>query len=130
MLTACVAALCQVRDLLSQKARLEKQAARAAGRDGESHREYQLDVSPEQHALFGSPSESAALKEILSNTTRAWWTGFCDYCHPAHIGQLGNRHVTSPLKLRHDAEQLAYLLTQGKLPSFLWDVQFSGQSVI
>lgn len=111
-----------VRELLSQKAALEKQAALAAGRKGESHREYKLEVSPEQHALFGSPSESAALKEILSNTSRAWWSGFCDYCHPSHIGQLGNRHVASPLKLRHDAQQLAFLLTQGKLPDYLWPV--------
>eukprot|EP01046_Picozoa_sp_COSAG06_P010930 COSAG06_NODE_611_length_13818_cov_9.629346_6_plen_107_part_00 len=49
--------------------------------------------------------------------------GFCDYCHPSHIGQLGNRHMVSPMKLRHDAEQLVYLLLEGKLPqTLLWPI--------
>ena len=111
-----------VRDLLAQKARLERRAAEEAGQQGHATGEYKLEVTAEQHRLFGTPSESAALREILSNSSRAWWTGFCEYCHPSHIGQLGNRHVTSPLKLRHDAEQLAYLLVEGKLPSYFWTV--------
>ncbi len=111
-----------VRDLLAQKEQLERRAAEEAGRQGRAVGEYKLEVTAEQHRLFGTPSESAALREILSNSSRAWWTGFCDYCHPSHIGQLGNRHVTSPLKLRHDAEQLAYLLVEGKLPSYFWTV--------
>ncbi len=111
-----------VRDLLAQKEQLERRAAEVAGQQGHAMGEYKLEVTAEQHRLFGTPSESAALREILSNSSRAWWTGFCDYCHPSHIGQLGNRHVTSPLKLRHDAEQLAYLLVEGKLPSYFWTV--------
>ena len=154
-----------VRELLAQKAQLERRAAREAGQQGQAIGEYKLEVSAEQHRLFGSPSESAALREILSNSTRAWWTGtfhsngfmlqlslvlqsffyrekfrtsrwtvscvvvglkrvgFCDYCHPSHIGQLGNRHVSSLMKLRHDAEQLVYLLLEGKLPQpLLWPI--------
>lgn len=111
-----------VRELLNQKAQLERRAAEEAGQQGRAMGEYKLEVTAEQHRLFGAPSESAALREILSNSSRAWWTGFCDYCHPSHIGQLGNRHVTSPLKLKHDAEQLTYLLVEGKVPSYLWRV--------
>lgn len=111
-----------IRDLLAQKAQLERRAAEQAGQQGRATGEYQLTVTAEQHRLFGTPSESAALREILSNSSRAWWTGFCEYCHPSHIGQLGNRHVASPLKLRHDAEQLAYLLVEGKLPSYFWTI--------
>ena len=99
-----------IRELLAQKARLERRAAEEAGRQGRPVGEYKLEVTAEQHRLFGTPSESAALREILSNSSRAWRTGYCDICHPSHIGQLGNRHASSPLKLRHDAEQLSYLL--------------------
>jgi hypothetical protein len=111
-----------VRDLLVQKAQLERRAAEEAGQQGHAVGEYSVKVTPEQHRLFGLPSESAALREILSSSSRAWGTGFCEFCHPSHIGQLGNRHVASPLKLRHDAEQLSYLLVGGKLPGYLWAV--------
>ncbi len=111
-----------VRDLLAQKAQLERRAAEEAGQHGRAVGEYSLKVTAEQHRLFGLPSESAALREILSNSSRAWRTGFCDFCHPSHIGQLGNRHVASPVKLRHDAEQLSYLLVGGKLPNYFWTV--------